>query len=165
MAEGDSENTAEQIPHEDLVSRAYFEIPNEIAPESDFPFRYDKTRDERAESVYWRKYAPLIAEIHSRGCVIEKFKNERRAAASQVPCKYKGARTAVVGTLRSLKTQRCHSFQVIHPPENGDRAHTHIAISPAAGTRVEKIKTNDRIELASLLIQHFLSFAPHECAK
>lgn len=155
---------AEPISDEDQVSRAYFEIPGEIDPESHFPFGYDNKADERGESVYWRKYVPLIAGVHERGCRLELVKNDRRKDLGKATIKYTGARTAIVGAIRSIRTQRGHKFAVIHFPEEGDNAHAHILIEPAMGTRVGKLKSNDVRELVSLLVQQFGALDRHDCS-
>lgn len=153
----------EDIPDQDQVSRAFFTLPPELDPESHFPFRYDKVADERAESVYWRKYAPILNDLHSRGCRLEQLKNERARTHGNPSTKYTGARTAVVGAIRSVKSQRGHTLTVIHFPWNGDDCHTHIAIESAAGVKVEKVRSNDIRELVGMLFKYFGELAPHDC--
>jgi hypothetical protein len=160
VASADSAESVEQIPDEDQVSRAYFELPEVLAPESYFSFTYDKDRDERAESVYWRKYAPLIADVHDRACRLEK-KWSYLDPEAPAPL-YVGARTAEVWKIRSIVTQRGHSFMVIHRPQDNDRAHAHISIQRAGGN-VKKLSKNDRMELAALIIHCFEDYQPHEC--
>jgi hypothetical protein len=149
--------TAEPIPDDDQVSRAYFEIPDEVDPESQFPFTYKS--NERAESVFWRKYAPTISEVHERGCRLEKIKNARRTKA----LKYIGSRSALVAAIRQIKSGRGHKFKVIHVPEDGDRAHAHICIEPAPGVTAKQVEANDIRELVSLLFRHFGNLEGHTC--
>ena len=117
-----------------------------MPPESSFPFTYDRVRDERAESVYWRKYALSISEVHRRGCDLQ---GKRKAGEN--PQVYVGAQTVVVEKVRAIKSGRGHSFKVIHAPRDDDIAHTHIAIARASGP-VKNINKNDRVELTSLLV-------------
>lgn len=158
MASSQAEQDAEYIGDGDQVSRAYLQpIEQELAlaPESQFRFEYDRLRDERAESVYWRKYAPAHEDVHSRGCALE-----RRYAH----LKYLGSRTAGVGAVRSVRSARGHSLDVLHFEQSGDKAHAHIAIRPVAGVKVRNIKPNDYLELSRLLVELFRDFQAHTCA-
>jgi hypothetical protein len=123
---------------------------------------YDRIRDERAESVYWRKYAPRIEEVHERGCRLEKKWSYLEPEAPGP--KYVGARTADVAAIRRIVTQRGHSFRVIHYPQDGDLAHAHIAIERAGG-KVKNLSPNDRMELTALLVVLFRNHQPHVCGE
>lgn len=150
----------EAIPDEDKVSRAIFDAPDNVISDL-FVFTYDSVRDERAESVYWRRYAPTIEDVHTRGCRLEtKFRSAGRATALRT---YIGARSAHVAALRSVRSQRGHELAVVHVPQDGDLAHAHIAISPN-GCRVKKIKQNDKVELAELALRCFGDLERYRCA-
>lgn len=144
------------LQDEDLVSRAFFEIPESIDSESHFPFRFDDERKEHAESVYCRECVPDLADVHARGCALEPIKKLRRDT------RYVGARTAQVDAIRRITSGRGHSFIVFHLLENGDSAHTHIAIEPA-DEKHRKLRANDIRELVSLLVKHFGPLEPHRC--
>ncbi len=138
----------ESIPDDDRVSRAYFQAPGDL-----------KVRDERAESVYWRKYAPQIDDVHNRGCQLEA---KWKAAAASPARMYVGARTAIVGKIRSIVSGRGHRFKVIHYPQNGDIAHTHIAVDRVGG-KPQKLSKNDKLELANLIVGCFIDYEAHHC--
>ena len=140
----------EPIPDEDSISRGCY-LPNGIDPESIFPFPSNKITGERAESVYWRKYARTIESVHERGCKRADIINERHSKKEQVFLEYIGAITALVGTIRHIKTERGFSVAVNHLPEDGDRAHTHICVSEPTGADRVKFKSNDRRELVHML--------------
>jgi hypothetical protein len=163
----ENEQAAEHIPDQDQVSRAYFEVlgqPTEgLAPESLFPFQYDRTRDERAESVYWRKYASAHADVHQRGCALQSKLNAARAEKGHAPLKYIGFRTSRVSGIRSVVSQRGHRLRVVHYEQFGDKAHAHIAVQPPEGTTVRNVKPNDRMELAARLVQLFGDYQEHSC--
>ncbi len=152
------EHLAEHIPDEDNLTRAHFETPEQIAPESYFHFGHDKKRDERAESFYWRKYAPLASDIHRRGCNLELVKQKR---APNI--KYVGCRSVKAGGIRAIETGRGHKLVVFHFPENGDNAHSHVAIKPAKGTTVKNVNKNDILELANLVVKVLSDLEPHSC--
>lgn len=153
----------EHIPDQDKVSRAYFATPPGIASESGFLFPYDKIIEDRAESVYWRKYASNPHDVRDRACELEKTKNVRHGAASRSLVQYTGFRTADAQSIRSVRSGRGHQFDVIHWPDNGDLAHAHICIKPAASESVKKLKTNDVQELVHLLHDIFADFTPQNC--
>lgn len=147
----------EAIGDTESVSRAYFALPGELAPESHFQFIYDKDRDERAESVYWRRYAPSINDVHERGCSLQA--KWIGTGSKQI---YEGARTAVVERIRSIRSERGHRFEVIHYPQDSDRAHAHVAIVRASG-KVQGLNKNDKLELVRLIAVCFTNFEPHIC--
>lgn len=139
----------EPIPNEDSVSRGC-NLPPGIAPESLFPF---SSSSEWTESVYWRKYAQTTESVHERGCKRAEISNERRAQKGQLLLKYIGAKTAGVGAIRHLKTDRGFSITVEHFPENCDRAHAHLCIVHATCENQvkSKPKPNDRLVLVNML--------------
>lgn len=153
----------EQIPDEDKVSRAYFALPPGIDPASGFVFPYDKKIKDRAESVYWRKYAINSQDVHDRACKIEKTKNARLASASRSLLQYTGFRTADVRAIRGVRSGRGHQLDVVHWPEDGDLAHAHICIKPGGSLSLKKLKTNDVQELVDLLHWLFVDFTSHRC--
>ena len=154
-----SEPITERILDDDQVSRAFFEIPDGIDSESNFPFHHDVQANERAESVYWRKYAPALQDVHARGCELEPIKQLRSTT------RYIGARTATAGAIQKIISGRGHTFTVFHYPENGDFAHAHIAIKPAEDKPSKKLRTNDIRELIGLLVQQFGGLDPHNCVR
>jgi hypothetical protein len=149
-----SENKEQQpalIPDEETLSRAEFELPGAaVAPESYWRFGYDSVRDECAESVYWRRHAESNAEIHQRGVALEQIKRQRSPNI-----RYVGFRSARAGDVRKIVSDKGHKLIVYHFPQNGDFAHTHIAIEPAAGISPKKIKSRDVLELTTLLLRQF----------
>lgn len=159
------DHNVEPIPNEDSVSRGCYH-PTGMAPESIFQFRSDSNTGERAESVYWRKYAATIESIHALGCNRVVLYRERRAQKMQEPLdlEYVGAITATVGAIRDIKTGRGFSLEVNHLPENGVRSHTHICVlEPSDGGQV-RLKPNDRLELAHMLCTNaFGVIDSHSC--
>ncbi len=149
----------EDIPNEHTITRANFEVPGQnLAPESYFRFGYDKDRDEKAESFFWRKYAPLISEIHQKGCALEPMKRQRNPTIT-----YVGARSATAGEIRKIESDKGHKLLVYHFEENGDRAHCHVAIEPAPGTTAKNMKGRDVTELAVKLVRVLSALEPHSC--
>jgi hypothetical protein len=159
----DNAASVEEIPESDELGRAFFQLPEGIAPETEFPFYYDRVRGECAESVFWRKYAPSVVDLHQRGCDIESQKKARAAQQSKPFQPYIGARYVIVSHVTACVTARGFSLQVIHLPENGDRAHSHIAIVPVDGQVPSKIKSNDKTELAACLLEKFGDLHWHRC--
>lgn len=154
--------TQEPIPDEDNVSRGCVELPPGVDPASAFVFPYDETLQDRAESVYWRKYAPTNDDVHTRECRREKIRQARATSARPLKA-YIGFRTSKVGAIRAIRTGRGHTFAVVHWPENGDLSHTHICIRPNSGTPIRNINKNDLRELVHLLFKQFVEFEPHRC--
>jgi len=145
-------DVSEQITGEHDVSRLCFGVPPGLAPESAFTF----ASSDRAESAVWRKYAPQPTDVHKRGCNAETEKNARRLLKGVRPVQYIGFKTANVGAIRDIKSERGHQFDLIHFPENGDLAHTHIVIKSA-----KKLKPSDVLELITLLLQRFSALKPY----
>jgi hypothetical protein len=137
-------------------------MPGDIDPGSMFPFQRDR-QGNRVESVYWRKYARLAADLHKRGCEIERLKNIRLQSAGKPPKKYSGFRAAPVGSVRKVITQRRWAFAVTHAPENGDLAHAHIEIVAAADNSAGTPNPNDIRELVHMLVQRFGQLDGHAC--
>lgn len=151
----------EEIPDADRISRACFELSALIDPESSFKFERDQ-RGDRIESVFWRKYAVLISDVHARGCRIEQQKNIRLSGQGKPLKKYSGATTAGVGSVRTISTERGFRFSVVHFPESGDMAHSHIGI--LAPPAFAKPKANDMRELIRMLARDFGMLEGHDCA-
>jgi hypothetical protein len=148
----------EEIGDGELLTRACFDDPGLVMPpEAAFYFQYDKDRDERAESVYWRKYAPEVADIHTRGCTLQS-----QWASKGGPMRYSGSRDAHTGSIRKIVTERGHTFDVVHYPQGGDLAHAHIAVVRAGGN-VKKLSSNDRLDLIHHLVKVLGELAPHQC--
>lgn len=148
----------EHIGDEQTVSRAFLRNPDvPVAPESDFPFTYDRVRDERAVSVFWRKYAPADADVHARGCALQAWFRPQFL-------EYIGFRSAGVASIRSITTERGYKLDVVHFEQTGDKAHAHIAIRPPGDTKVKKSPpANDRLEIVALLIKTLSNIQPHTC--
>jgi hypothetical protein len=153
----------EEISDSDELNRLFFRIPDKVDPESHFLFTFDKERIERAESVFWRKYASDVAEIHTRGCDLEAYRNEQRPGKGLEPVRYLGTRSITAMEVRDVKGDRGHSLDAIHFPENGDCAHSHIVIRPVVGCAVKNVKTNDIRELVSKLYMRFSQLSSHDC--
>ena len=152
----------EEVPDEDQISRACFSLPSVIDPESAFKFERDP-QGERIESVFWRKYAVLISDVHGHGCQIEQQKNIRLGSQGKPLKKYCGATTAGVGPIRTILSGRGFRFSVVHCPESGNAAHSHIGI--AAPPRLAKPNKNDMRELISKLAREFGKLEGHDCAR
>lgn len=152
----------EPIPDEDSVSRGCY-LPTGIDPESIFSFQSDKTTGEKAESVYWRKYAETIESVHARGCERVDITKKPRVDRGHAPLEYLGAITALVGKIRHIKTDRGFGVTVIHVPEDGDRAHAHICVLEHTGADKMRFKANDRRELVHLLYNTFGELEKHRC--
>ena len=127
-----------------------------------FPFQRDPA-GLRIESVLWRRYAS-VAEVHARGCEMERLKNLRLAAARKPLKKYSGCRSAVVQAVRSITSGRRFAFAVTHAPESDNRAHTHIEIVAAPGNTAGKPNPNDIRELVELLVARFGPLDAHDCS-
>lgn len=159
--EGNTTKSAEHIPSQDRVSRLTLDITG-IAPESLFPFRFDPKTGLRAESVFWRKYAPDIADIHRRGCVWQMNKNTAHAEKGRPHVEYIGARTSQVASVRGIKGEGGHTLGVVHCEEHGDIAHAEIRVEPASGMPAKKLK-NQLVELRHHLVLAFGDLEPHKC--
>lgn len=141
-------------------------MPPGIEPGSVFPFHTSGDTCERAESVYWRKYAITIESVHERGCVRAQLKNEKLLRESKEQnVEYRGARTASVGAVRGIRTGRGFGIAVEHHPEASDRSHTHLCIIGPSGEReIKKLKANDRVELVHFLCEQcFGALEEHSC--
>ena len=153
---------SETIPDEDQVSRGCFDQPSEIDPGSMFPFQRDPD-GMRIESVFWRRYAALAAELHARGCEMERLKNLRLQSAGKPTKKYSGFRTTDVGAVRAIITQRQWAFAVTHVPVDTDRSHAHIEIVAGPANPGGKPNANDIRELVHMLVERFGSLDSHRC--
>lgn len=150
----------EHIPDADLLTREFYKVPDEIDPESQLEF----SRPLRAESVAWRKYAPDISVIHEQACKRTQDRNERRKSRTGMPpVQYIGTRSISAATVRAIKNEHGHGFEVTHCPENGDRAHAHIVMIASTAPGAKPINTNDRRELVSMLYQSFGELEQHIC--
>jgi hypothetical protein len=163
----------EDVPDEDEVSRAFFRAPVapdlDLDPESHFVFGPDKSpqgrekkKYERAESVYWRKYAVTNDAIHSRGCALEVARNERLRSKGKETVAYAGFGTGKVRAIRSVRT-RAYRLSLIHHPENGDSSHAHILIHDLQGENVKSIPQNDQRELVGDLFRLLVPVRTHKC--
>lgn len=152
----EEEFEVEQIPSDDSVSRGCFNSPG-IDQGSNFLFPSANP----AESVYWRKYANTIESVHERGC---KLANDRSTKKDLV-VEYSGSITALVESIRDIKTERGYSVMVDHLPENCDRSHAHLCVLDPNGSRkFKKFPPNDRIELVAMLCnKSFGSLEKHNC--
>ena len=143
----------EFIPPTDMVSRCCYAVPGvTLDPATDFPFERDR-RKIRCESVIWRKYAPRIEDVATRGLKVLHEMNIRRASKNppETLKEYVGARTGIVGDIRSIQSQRGFCIAVEHLPDNGDLAHAHMTINKIdpAGRNLEP---TDKTELVDALL-------------
>jgi hypothetical protein len=154
----------EAIPDEDEASR-HFWADDEADWGSQLPFRWDATAKERAESFIWRKYAPALADVHSRGCEREAKANAHRAAEGKSARMYAGACTVAVGRIRSIHSGGGYRLDVYHLIENGDAAHVHVCMTHPTGAPLDnKMPKNDRRDLVHQLVETLGDIAPHSCS-
>jgi hypothetical protein len=158
----DLAGSSETIPDEDNVSRGCVELAPESDPASIFLFPYSDQLRDRAESVYWRKYAMGAKDVHDRECIRERARRTRAGSGKSVPT-YVGFRTSQVAHIRAIRTGRGQTFAVVHCPEDGDLSHAHICVRGADGEPVRKLAPNDKRELVHLLYQVFVRFEGHRC--
>lgn len=142
----------ENIPDGDSVSRCCFSsegVP--LDPESDLQFPTSKANKKLRdpESAIWRKYAPLAADVHARGKLLQDIKNARRAENQRLT--YMGAISGIVEPIRAIQTERGYAIDVTHYVEDGDQAHAHLTIrdTTAAARKAEK---NDVREIIHLVV-------------
>lgn len=151
----------ESIPNEDKLSRACFELPPGVDAASGFLFKYRDAIGDRPESVYWRKYAVSDADVHRRGCELERLR-QSRAAPGKSPGPYVGFRTAKAGAVRAV-AEAGYELQVIHSPENGDDAHAHICVRKDNLPVTNSIPRSVLRVLIHLLFAKFAEFKSHSC--
>lgn len=99
------------------------------------------------ESVVWRKYASLPAEVHELACRPE---DHRRS-------KYRGFITAIVAQVREIVTASGHRFKVTHEPVEGIQ-HAEISMYP-----LDTLKPSMKSELKKLLWERFGALDSHSC--
>lgn len=134
----------EEIPAGDLVSR-HVDSPDKWLPEERifvelrlFMFQ----RPEEVESVVWRKYAPLLSDVHTLGCDRQKVRREDKPHWT-----YEGAITATVADIREIQTPVGDGFEVLHDPDEGVH-HAHIKYRLAQvqdGLRQRKLDLKERL--------------------
>ena len=148
---------------EDLLSRAFFRGPEFLDDTAHFNFNL---AGEYAESMYWRRLAPQIEDVHSRGCAIER---KNRAKRPDAWARYIGARSITAQTVTSIRSERGrYTFVVEHVPNADDQAHTHISIRivGAEGAKLTtKLQKNDRLEIIEKLMRALSPLEPHSCAQ
>ncbi len=96
---------------------------------------------------------------------MEKLKNQRLSAQGKSLKKYAGARSAQVDAIKTISNVRGFQIAVIHGPEDGDLAHSHLAIISAPGSfSASKPNPNDIRELVSKLFSTFGVLDSHDCS-
>ncbi|MGI4778027.1 MAG: hypothetical protein ACRYGA_07890 [Janthinobacterium lividum] len=147
----------EYIPSDHLVSRHI-----------DLPYRYTKDKDliweavfmfkdNKGESLVWRKYKPTIEEVHDLGC-----SQEARKKPQKPDYRYVGAITALVQDIRNEVSGRGATFRVEHHPEN-DQGVYHAEIWPCPKEGAQ-LKSNDRADLRVMLKNRFKPREEHACS-
>jgi hypothetical protein len=101
------------------------------------------------ESVIWRKYKPANDDVHDLGRERER---QKRLAGKSLG--YAGFICAFSGEVRSIKTQRGHSFRLDHMPEEGIY-HAGIQYAPANDGPLSSLLKNDKSELKLMLKNAF----------
>lgn len=158
----------ESIPVSDFVSRGC-EFPNisppaGVDPDSFFVFSTDQETKERAESLYWRKYAHEIEVVHHYECDRVRQSNERRSTNhNYIHHAYTGTRTALIEKILNIESNRGFSFTVDHAPEKGIRAHTHIFMPELHKDKITRTNKTDRMELIHYLCKAFGELEEHIC--
>jgi hypothetical protein len=148
---------AEEIPSQDQVSR-HIDSPEKWHPDErrfveDRLFLFKKP--EEVESMVWRKYAPLIGDVHALGCARQV---DRRV--SRPDWTYEGAITAQVGEIRSIQNSAGDRFEVVHAPAEGEH-HVHIECQFAQDQQYLKQRKSD---LKEFLRKIFSPLEAHSCA-
>ena len=135
----------EQIPAVDNVARFIIKPNHYVAEEFswDKAFKFPK-KIEEGESVCWERYASTEHAKHEAGNEVLKKILVRKPDAT-----YIGFRTANVGSIRSLKSAKGHSFDVIHKPCNGEgQHHAEVVYLPS---QEDDLKSIHRAELKEML--------------
>lgn len=144
----------ENIPDLDDISRHLF-APAMGSPGGELiwvnVFMFKTERNFR-ESVVWRKYAPMIADVHRHGCA--KQDNDRRNGKD---CTYFGALTGSVHEVRNIRSKSGARFQVLHVPDEGNH---HAEISYLQDRVLTK---NDKAELKGEIKKRFQARSDHTC--
>ena len=87
------------------------------------------------------------------GEMVAKIKNHRYGKKKgSANFAYIGYRTAVVGAIRAIRTERNFRFSVTHAPSNTFRAHAHVSIENSGDASEQVLMPNDRRELMHELI-------------
>lgn len=148
----------EDIDDADEVSRQLFEPSmrdsnGQYTWQNIFMF---KTENKFAESVVWRRHAPLIEDVHALGCV--KQKNDRDEGKKST---YIGAMTGIVKKVREIRTANGAKFIVIHDPSGGQGIqHAHIQYDMTE----KPLTKNDKAELKKKICELFsINFDDHQC--
>lgn len=149
----------EPIPDADQLSRGFWELPVDSQSQLEFP----REGGTRSESFLWHKYAPTAADVHRRGCDRQHGKNKRLADEGKDPVRYIGARSISAGGIRAIES-RGYMLMLKHQPEDGDDAHTDVAIAAPAGASAEGIPKNTRREIIALLFKALAPLDAHTCS-
>jgi len=151
----------EQIPDQDDINRSiFFPQHKNFDAASIFQFSRDKTDGSRRESVIWRKYAATMAEVHAIGCAIQDRMNHRRAENwKPQDVRYQGSIETRVQRVRGIRSDRGHSFNVNHEPDEGIH-HAEVAVAAAEDTT---LRSTDLQELRDRLFDLFGPLVAHAC--
>lgn len=150
-------DVTEHIPDEDAVSR-WVDSPRLYQPDVGLIWKcIFEFPGGVGESVVWRKYKPLIHDVHELGCsrqTVQRLKNPDKSP----PWTYTGAITSVAGKIRGLES-RGNGFLVEHKPEEGTY-HAEISFRVHDAASLSK---NDKTLLKGLLQEVFGQLETCEC--
>lgn len=121
---------------------------NVLDPRSVFKFT---EKNNRAESLTWRRFAPSDDDVHAIGASDVESRNVRRRAENKELQEYRGFIEAEAATLRSVQSARGHRVEITHEPSEGCH-HAHITIIPSPNSPWKK---NDQRDVADEVWKHF----------
>jgi hypothetical protein len=121
---------------------------------------YDQSDGSILASLAWQRFFPNIESIHGYGCRLARKQNEQLAQQNKFSDKtrriYCGAYQFTAESIRALATtnglEEVASADVIHHPEDGEIAHTDLAIRfnrPLSNIEGTKTAIMDRLWAAS----------------
>lgn len=139
----------EPIPDDDEVSRLIDEPRMFTAADGLVWHQVFQFPNGLHESVIWRKYKAANDEVHDLG-----YERERQKRLSGKNLGYAGFICAFAGEIRSIRTQRGHSFRLDHMPEEGIY-HAGIQYAPANDGPLSSLLKNDKSELKLMLRNAF----------
>jgi hypothetical protein len=165
--QGNQKYPIESIPAEDLVSRCCFAVEGIRPLDEATDFKFSPAENSEfplALSVFWRKYTVERHDVDQCGEILAEIKNNRNKGKKRSGrFTYVGYRTAMVQTIRSIRTERDFGFSVTHVPSNTFRAHSHIAIEHVDHPGGPALMVNDKRDLISQLIDRMpMDYAPSD---
>jgi hypothetical protein len=146
----------EEILPEDQVSR-HIDAPHKwkVAEAAFEEQRLFEFPGDKAESVVWRKYVPLLAEVHRMGCERQAQKREKRPDYT-----YVGAITSTAAAIRAIRVKDGHGFQLEHEPDEG-QWHVHLSYLRRPGAEFTRVH---KMDLKEHLRNVFSQLEAHTCA-